>query len=95
MKYDSRELARISRAQAPSEAEWDARIAAGTPASSSRIARTLTLDDPLTTSLLAEVARRLTTIDVSPDQIDEVHDLEPAPEREIAPHPGPVTGRTR
>ena len=34
-------------------------------------ARTATLDDPLTTSLLAEVARRSKTIDVSPEQIDE------------------------
>lgn len=38
------------------------------------LARTATLDDPLTTSLLAEVARRSRTIEVSPDQIDEARD---------------------
>ena len=37
--------------------------------------RTVTVDDPLTTSLLAEISRRPTTVDVSPEQIDEVHDL--------------------
>jgi hypothetical protein len=40
--------------------------------------RTATLDDPLTTSLLAEVARRSRTVDVSPEQIDEAMDIEPA-----------------
>ncbi|HEU4730328.1 MAG TPA: hypothetical protein VFT22_20665 [Kofleriaceae bacterium] len=86
MKFDSRELARISRAQAPSEADWDARIAAGTPAAGLRVvARTATLDDPLTTSLLAEVARRSKTIDVSPDQIDEAHGLEPALDLDLGP----------
>lgn len=44
-----------------------------------RIARTTTLDDPLTTSLLAEVARRSRTIEVTPEQIAEATDLEPAP----------------
>ena len=43
-----------------------------------RMPRTTTLDDPLTTSLLAEVARRSRTIDVSPDQIAEAEDIEPA-----------------
>jgi hypothetical protein len=41
--------------------------------------RTVTLDDPLTTSLLAEVTRRSRTIDVSPEQIDEAIDLAPGP----------------
>jgi len=40
------------------------------------ISRTATLDDPLTTSLLAEVTRSR-TIEVSPEQIDEARDLEP------------------
>jgi len=40
--------------------------------------RTTTLDDPLTTSLLAEVARRSKTIEVSQEQIDEAMELEPA-----------------
>jgi hypothetical protein len=38
--------------------------------------RTTTLDDPLTTSLLAEVARRSRTLDVSPEQIAEAQDLD-------------------
>jgi hypothetical protein len=74
VKYDTRELAQLSSRQAPSEAEWDARIAAGTPPAGARV---VTLADPLTTSLLAEVARRSKTIEVSADQIDETHDLEP------------------
>ena len=41
------------------------------------LSRTATLDDPLTTSLLAEVARRSRTIEVSPEQIDQAVDLEP------------------
>jgi hypothetical protein len=36
------------------------------------LSRTSTLDDPLTTSLLAEISRRSRTIDVSPDQIAAV-----------------------
>jgi hypothetical protein len=43
------------------------------------IPRTATLDDPLTTSLLAEVARRSRTIEVEPEQIAEAVDLEPSP----------------
>ena len=34
--------------------------------------RTATLDDPLTTSLLAEVTRRTRTVDVSADQIEAI-----------------------
>jgi len=40
------------------------------------MSRTATLDDPLTTSLLAEVTRRSRTIEVSAEQIDEAKDLE-------------------
>lgn len=40
------------------------------------ISRTATLDDPLTTSLLAEVTRSR-TVEVSPEQIDEARSLEP------------------
>jgi hypothetical protein len=39
------------------------------------VGRTATVDDPLTTSLLAEVARRSHTIEVSPDQIDDAKRL--------------------
>jgi hypothetical protein len=79
VRYASRDLARISRRLAPSEAEWDAKNASGTAKAvdAALISRTATLDDPLTTSLLAEVARRSMTIDVSPDQIDEATEIEP------------------
>lgn len=81
VRFDSRDLARISRRLAPSEAEWDANIASASGAPKevdpATISRTATLDDPLTTSLLAEVARRSMTIEVSPDQIDEATALEP------------------
>ena len=79
VRFDSRELARLSRQQAPSEAEWDEKVASGAPkdVDAALRSRTATLDDPLTTSLLAEVARRTSTIEVSPDQIDEATELEP------------------
>lgn len=78
-KYDSRELARISKKLVPTEAEWDEKIAAGAlkGLDPGAVARTATLDDPLTTSLLAEIARRSKTIEVSPEQIDEAMDIEP------------------
>jgi hypothetical protein len=77
-KYDSRELARLSKKLVPTEAEWDEKVAAGAlkQADLQTAARTATLDDPLTTSLLAEVARRSKTIEVSPEQIDEATDVE-------------------
>lgn len=37
--------------------------------------RTKTLDDPLTTSLLAEIARRPATVDVLPEQLAAALDL--------------------
>jgi|GEM_PF-5142576 len=79
VRYDSRELARLSKQQVPSEAEWDEKVASGAPkdVDAALISRTATLDDPLTTSLLAEVARRSMTIEVSPDQIDEATELAP------------------
>jgi hypothetical protein len=51
---------------------------AADPAPPVTLARTTTLDDPLTTSLLAEVARRSQTIEVSPEQIDEAIDASEA-----------------
>jgi hypothetical protein len=82
VKYDSRELARISKKHVPTEAEWDEKVAAGASSTPNgldprSVARTATLDDPLTTSLLAEIARRSRTIEVSPEQIDEATDIEP------------------
>src|SRR4051812_41777853 len=74
-RYDTRDLAVLSKKQTPSEADWDEKIAAGSqklPVSPS--ARTTTVDDPLTTRILAEVARRSHTVEVSPDQIDEALD---------------------
>ena len=40
--------------------------------------RTATLDDPLTTSLLAEIARRPTTVEMSPAQIAAARAMAPA-----------------
>jgi hypothetical protein len=40
--------------------------------------RTTTLDDPLTTSLLAEVTRRSLTVDISPEQLIEVLEVDAA-----------------
>jgi hypothetical protein len=77
-RYDSRELALLSRKQSPSEADWDEKVAAGSqelPIAPAE-ARTTTVDDPLTTSLLAEVARRR-TVEVTPEDIDEAIDLPP------------------
>ena len=45
--------------------------------------RTTTLDDPLTTSLLAEIARRPATVDMSPAQLAAARAMAPgAPEPE-------------
>jgi hypothetical protein len=50
--------------------------------------RTTTLDDPLTTSLLAEIARRPSTVEMTPAQLAEVRALAPG-----APDPGPREDR--
>jgi hypothetical protein len=55
----------------------DATPRAQKPAADLLISRTATLDDPLTTSLLAEVTRRPTTIEVAPEQVDQALDIEP------------------
>ena len=77
---DPRELARLARESAlPSTAEAEdpvdedgvyllARAARGSEPPFT--GRTVTLDDPLTTSLLAEVTRRARTIEMSPAQLD-------------------------
>jgi hypothetical protein len=45
--------------------------------------RTTTLDDPLTTSLLAEIARRPATVEMSPEQLAAARAMAPgAPEPE-------------
>lgn len=44
--------------------------------------RTTTLDDPLTTSLLAEIARRPTTVEMSPAQLAAAQAMTPGPEPE-------------
>jgi hypothetical protein len=77
-RYDTRELAVLSKKQTPSEADWDEKIAAGSqklPVSAA--SRTTTVDDPLTTRILAEVARRTNTVEVLPDQSDEAAALAP------------------
>jgi hypothetical protein len=85
-KLDSRELKRLSALSARDAAVGSDASAAELPS----LGRTATLDDPLTTSLLAEVARRSQTIEVSNDQIAEALELA-AGDRE----PGdPATGAT-
>ena len=77
-RYDTRELAVLSKKQTPSEADWDEKIAAGSQKLPVALAgRTTTVDDPLTTRILAEVARRTHTVEVSPDQIDEATEAAP------------------
>lgn len=60
----------------------DALKASGASKTSDPLAapRTRTLDDPLTTSLLAEVARRSKTIEVSPQQAQEAMEFAPKAE---------------
>src|SRR5438874_9208795 len=41
------------------------------------VSRATTLHDPLTTSLLAEVARRSQTLELDPEQVDEAKAAEP------------------
>jgi hypothetical protein len=77
-RYDSRELAVLSKQQTPSETDWDEKVAAGSQKLPvAQASRTTTVDDPLTTRILAEVARRTNTVEVSPDQIDEAGELPP------------------
>lgn len=47
--------------------------------------RTTTLDDPLTTSLLAEIARRPSTVDMSPAQLAEARAMAPGAQAPEAP----------
>jgi hypothetical protein len=59
--------------------------------SSPLMSRTATLDDPLTTSLLAEITRRSRTVEVAAEQIDEAIDLEVAdPDPDADPPSGPA-----
>jgi hypothetical protein len=50
--------------------------------------RTATLDDPLTTSLLAEIARRPSTVEMTPAQLAEARAMSPG-----APDPEPREDR--
>ncbi len=50
--------------------------------------RTTTLDDPLTTSLLAEIARRPTTVEMSPAQLAAARAMTPG-----GPEPEPGDNR--
>lgn len=71
-RYNSRELAVLSKKQTPSAKDWDDKVAAGSQKVPLVLgSRTKTVDDPLTTRILAEVARRTTTVDVSPGRPDQ------------------------
>jgi hypothetical protein len=78
-RFDSRELAQLSRKHTRTEAEWDRDLASGTqPLSTALESRTQTVDDPLTTSLLAEITRRAMTLDVSPRPLEPAEALDGA-----------------
>ena len=47
------------------------------PPPQSSMSRAVTLHDPLTTSLLAEVARRTRTVELDPEEVDEAKQAEP------------------
>jgi hypothetical protein len=47
--------------------------------------RTATLDDPLTTSLLAEIARRPSTVEMSPAQLAEARAMTPGAPKSAEP----------
>ena len=81
--HETRDPARASEKRgdhADPRPEPEPANAAGTPKAAELPlrSRTATVDDPFTTSLLAEVARRTRTIDVSPEQIAEAMDAAPA-----------------
>ena len=78
-RFDSRKLAELTKTHIPAEAGSDDHGVPGTPKREPlAMPRTTTLDDPLTTSLLAEVARRSRTIEISPAQIDEAMNRDPS-----------------
>jgi hypothetical protein len=58
--------------------------------------RTTTLDDPLTTSLLAEIARRPSTVEMTPAQLAEARAMAPgAPDPERGAERGAERGEDR
>lgn len=71
-RFDSRELARLSGKISPIAAAWDERVETAEGSDRLPISRTVTVDDPLTTSLLAEVTRRSKTVEISPEKLEEV-----------------------
>ncbi len=77
-RFDSRKLAELTKQHLPAETGSDDQGVPGTPKPYPlTMPRTTTLDDPFTTSLLAEVARRSKTIEVSPAQVDEALNYDP------------------
>jgi len=84
-RYDSRELARYSAKIDGAEREQRGMERAPRGSEPPALSRASTLDDPFTTSLLAEVVRRSRTIEVLPEQIDEAKDLEPGAPDEHGP----------
>jgi hypothetical protein len=90
-RYDSRELAHLVRKHTRTEADWDRDFANGTQPLSTVDSRTQTVDDPLTTSLLAEITRRAMTLDlpaaepVEPGEPVESTDHEPIAESPDSP----------
>jgi len=89
--YLRRVLVQTSKPRDAAEPDAATAPAANESAEALVLPRTTTLDDPLTTSLLAEVARRSRTIDVSPDQIADAMDANPVPDDSDLPAPAAPT----
>lgn len=88
---DPRELARLAK-QSVDEDDDSLTRRAARGSEPPLTGRTVTLDDPLTTSLLAEVARQAHTVEMSPEQIDAA--LERAAMDEDESSPAPVAATT-
>ena len=77
-RFDSRKLAELTKTHIPADTGDDDHVVPGVPRPDPlAMPRTTTLDDPLTTMLLAEVARRSRTVELSPAQIDEAMNRDP------------------
>jgi hypothetical protein len=99
-RFDSRELAKLTESEIVSVSmnevedavgEWEdeGEVASGTPMSEEPLtSRTATVDDPMTTGVLAEVARR-PTIEVDKDWVLK-DAVEPDDVAVIVDHPAPV-----
>jgi hypothetical protein len=82
-RFDSSQLAELTKKPVEEQLQQPGTSDDGEEAALAIASRTATVHDPLTTELLAEVARRSQTIEVSPDMVDTaIEEAEPdAPKR--------------